>query len=270
MRKIYVVADFGLPGDLAWAEVDGALEEKFPGVRTVPVAVPAFNTFAGGFLAAQLSRRRFDPLRTSLIINVDPRIQSSGPLQDGAGAPILGVVLRNSLRVFGPNAGHTFSFLKERIERCLTLHDGAGNGQFRTRDLIPQLMWEAWKDEFAGFPKFDRERIPDPPKESVVLYRDGFGNLKLSLTLAPAQKQGWKAGQIAKVVVNGHSHAAVCTPSIMGVKPGLLTLAPGSSGDYPDDPCLELSIRANGQAHQASADAQFGHPLPGSPVQISF
>jgi hypothetical protein len=51
---VHVVADYGPPGDLAFAEVVQRLKLHLPDAEPVLTPVPAFATLAAGFCVAQL------------------------------------------------------------------------------------------------------------------------------------------------------------------------------------------------------------------------
>lgn len=268
MDTIHVVADYGQPGDLAWAELSAALSAPILGCQMIPVVVPRFNTIAAGFVAAQLARRLNRP-GNGILINVDPRTDHTRPVADGAGAPFVCAVLKNDLLVFSPNAGHSLSSLKAHIRACYLLHEGGANGQFRSRDLFPGLMAlvvrkgltkSKW---FDGFNQFDLAKIPDLPAQ-VVGYVDGYGNVKTTMTLSHAIAAGWEPYAEMLVCINGSAMEIVsCARSIMGVAPGQFVLAPGSSGD-PENPYMEFAVRSTGPDCTQSGARILGYPKPGA------
>ncbi|MDO8505703.1 MAG: SAM-dependent chlorinase/fluorinase [bacterium] len=266
MDGIYVVADYGQVGDLAWTELRIALASQCRGWQMFSTVVPKFNTPAAGFVAAQIARG-LDRINACILINVDPRTDNRKVVRDGAGAPFVCAVLDNGVLVFSPNAGYSLAFLKSRIKNLYILHNGGANGQFRSRDLFPGLMAQVERTGFVGFQKFDLAKIPDPPTQ-VVGYVDGYGNVKTTMTRSQARVAGWRPGKKMYVMMGSRRKVEVhCAASIMGVLPGQLALAPGSSGDK-NNPYMELAVRATGPSCVRSGAHSLSFPQPGTKFDL--
>ncbi len=267
MEMIHVVGDYGPIGDLAWAEVRSAFGRQLLGWKMLPTVVRKFNTIEAGFVAAQLARG-LNAASEGMLINVDGRTDHCRAVADGAGAPFICAVLKSGLKVFGPNAGCSFAFLKSEIAQCYLLHDGNGSGQFRSRDRFPKLMAHCDRKGFEDFTSFDLANIHHPPAQ-VVGYVDGFGNVKIFLTRSQAEDAGWTSGSQMLVRVNGRAmEIVVCAESIMGVLPGQFVFAPGSSGD-PKNPFMEFAVRAKSPKCARSGFSMLGYPKPGARVSIT-
>ena len=271
LERIYLVADYG--DGLAYAEVDAALASQFPRVQVICVDVPRFETVVAGFAASQIARARLDPERHCILINVDGRTHTDKPLTNGEGAPFVCATLDSDLRVFGPNAGDSFSFLRRRIVACQKLSNGNGKSQFRSRNVFPELMARVLRGANGRFPDLPLDQIPKLSPPPMVLWVDGFGNVKTALTLSQAKQLGWKSGASLMLMVGGrgadYAVPVTCADSIMGVKPGTLVWAPGSSGD-PQDPYMEFAVRARGPNDDDSGAARLSNPRAGDLLKITF
>lgn len=272
MERVYLVADYS--DRLAYTEVDVALAVVFPGVQVISTNVPPFRTEVAGFVACQIARAGLDPQRHCLLINVDGRTHTDQPLVNGEGAPFVCVTLDSGLRVFSPNAGSSLSLLKSRIVACHQLSNGNSKSQFRSRDGFPQLMARVVRGANGNFPDLALDQIPDfNPPESLVLWVDGFGNVKTSITRSQAVRLGWKSGAQIMLMVGGrgadHPVQVSCANSIMGVAPGTLVWAPGSSGN-PDDPHMEFAVRSHGPGDDDCGAKRLSNPAPGDPLKVSF
>lgn len=276
LEVVYVVADYGDP--LAFAEVDAALVTQFPWVRTVPVHVPKYRTDVAGFVASQLARRALDPRRAAILINVDGRTHTAEPLPDGAGAPFVCATLDSGLRVFSPASGFCLNFLRRRIVCAEVLLSSAGSGQFRSRDNFPPLMAEVFRGNGHARAPFPLDQIPEfQPAQPVVLWIDGYGNVKTSITYTQAEALGWKPGQVIEIRVGGRgadfAKLVACATSIMGVPPDTFVFAPGSSGD-PANPYMEFAVRASGPECSETGATVLGKHLaglaPGAELKIKF
>lgn len=272
MERVYLVADYG--DGLAYTEVDAALSVRFPGVQVIPTNVLPLRTEVAGFVTAQIARRALDPQRHCILINVDGRTHTDKPLPNGEGAPFVCATLDSGLRVFSPNSGYSLSWLKGRMVTCQKLSDGNGGSQFRSRDVFPQLMSAVIGGANGNFPDLPLDQIPDfDPAEPLVLWVDGFGNVKTSITRAQAKPLGWKPGAAFNLMVGGpgadYPMPVTCATSIMGVAPGTLVWAPGSSGD-PANPYMEFAVRSCGPGDDDSGAKRLSNPVPGALLKITF
>jgi hypothetical protein len=257
---VHVVADYG-PADLAFAEVQQRLALELPEAQIVPTAVGAFDTLAAGFCVAQLA---LTPGPTDRIImhNVAPRRDDRGARRDNAGEPFCVARTHDGVLVVGAHAGHCLSFLAPHVDEIRRLAVPDAGSQFRSRDLLPAAVAALARGEDAllGAP-LPPDEIPAVP-EGVIAYVDGYGNLKTTVTDAPAA-----AGQRISVRIADVDATAIVSDGTFAVPEGELALAPGSSGWQGRDGrhlrFYELLLRGG------SAAARFGDPQPGAAIDIN-
>ena len=250
---VHLIADYGF-GDLAFAEVCQRLALHLPGAQVVAVPVPPFDTLSGGFCVAQLALTE-GPRDRLVYVNVAPRGDEPDPREGNEGEGLVAARLRNGVLVVGPNALHTFSFVAPHAE---TLHEvtvPATGSQFRSRDAFPPLVARlaAGDDSVLGDP-VTAAAIPPVP-ERVVVYVDGYGNLKTSWTERPAPD-----GTRVKITVGGSPAFATVSDGTFEVPEGELAFAPGSSGW--DRRYYELFLRG------ASAAERLGGTRAGAVIDV--
>src|SRR5918997_1821207 len=134
---VHVVADYGPPGDLAFAEVVQRLKLHLPDAEPVLTPVPAFATLAAGFCVAQLGLSEA-PAGTLVYHNVAPRQDVAEAREGNAGERLAFARLPTGVRVIGVNAGHALSFVRDAAEELRLAAAPAAGSQFRSRDLFPQ------------------------------------------------------------------------------------------------------------------------------------
>lgn len=257
MKTLIFIADYGTDA-LATAEVILAIrraaQQPFE-VQTV--ASRPFSTIHTGFLFDQLQRHLAvkQAKDTVLFLNTDPRIHTKRAIAAAAGAPLIGVKLRNGAIAIGPNAGYTFSFVKHDIRQLITLHAGNGGSQFRSRDTFPPFIARALSRTLGrgAHGGASRVAIPDLPQAPFVLHTDNYGNVKTSYTASnvAAARIAWGDAVTVAFAV-GRRLTAKVLPNIFGGKPGELVFAPGSSGDA-RNPYFEFSVRFNGNPRKTAA-----------------
>ena len=169
--------------------------------------------------------------------------------------------LPNGVLVLGPNAGHTFSFIRDEALALREVHVAAAGSQFRSRDFFPELLARIVRGDEAslGSPLPPEAMAPLPQR--CVVYVDGYGNLKTSWFSPPAP-----SGSRVEVTIGGQSAVATVTDGTFEVPIGELAFAPGSSGwpRHGGDALrfFELFLRGG------SAAARFGAPRAGAGVEV--
>ena len=128
-KSLIIIADYCIDA-LATAEVILAVQRhtKVP-FPVVPVAARPFNTIHTGFLLDQLERS-MSPMQARqnvFFLNTDPRTHQDRGIVDAEGAPLIAAFLRSGAVAIGPNAGSTFSFLRDR-PACLHASKGEITG----------------------------------------------------------------------------------------------------------------------------------------------
>src|SRR5918997_451661 len=221
---VHVVADYGPPGDLAFAEVVQRLKLHLPDAEPVLTPVPAFATLAAGFCVAQLGLSEA-PAGTLVYHNVAPRQDVAEAREGNAGERLAFARLPTGVRVVGVNAGHAFSFVRDAAEELRWAAVPAAGSQFRSRDLFPQAAAAiAVGEPDALAAKIDRADIPDIPLKRVA-YVDGYGNIKTTIP-----SRGGKKTIKVRVRIGGAEMEAIASDGSFSVEPGQLAFAPGSSG----------------------------------------
>ncbi|HEX2047934.1 MAG TPA: hypothetical protein VHF27_09225 [Acidimicrobiales bacterium] len=256
---ITVVADYG-HGDLAFAEVCQRLALHLPEATLLATPVPAFDTISAGFCVAQLALTPGPPGRV-VFHNVAPRADTRDPRPGNQGERLVCAELPNAVLVIGPNAGHTFSFVRDE---ALALHEvvvDATGSQFRSRDYFPELLARVVSgDDTCLGEELDPDAVAAPPRRCVV-YVDGYGNLKTSWFSAPAAN-----GERVEVTIGGQSAGATVSDGTFAVPGGELAFAPGSSGwtTHSGDDLRFFEVFLRG----GSAAARFGLPRTGATVEV--
>jgi S-adenosylmethionine hydrolase len=107
--------------------------------------------------------------------------------------------------------------------------------------------------------RLDPASIPAFP-ESVVMWTDGFGNIKTSIRRSVSQSR-WREGEKVHIDIGGRRATALVTGGVFSVDEGELAWSVGSSGH--DDPFMEIFLRG------ASASDLYGNPRAGEPITLS-
>ena len=256
---VHVVADYG-HGDLAFAEVCQRLALHLPQATLVATPVPSFDTVSAGFCVAQLALTP-GPRGRVVFHNVAPRGDTPDPRPGNQGERLLCARLAGDVLVVGPNAGHSFSFVRDEAVTLREVPVGAAGSQFRSRDFFPALLARIVDGEETSLGEaVARDAVPPRPERCVV-YVDGYGNLKTSWFSAPAP-----SGERVEVTIGGQSALATVSDGTFEVPVGELAFAPGSSG-WPtrsgeDLRFFEVFLRGG------SAATRFGTPRTGARVDV--
>src|SRR4051812_25666632 len=112
---IYVIADFGPLGDLAYAEVMQRLYADLDTddyeVQIFPVA--AFDTVATGFFLAQTAINSRLGARHKFYVNTALRKDNLEIRANNSGESLAYAKLFNDVEIVAVNSGHSLSFVKE-------------------------------------------------------------------------------------------------------------------------------------------------------------
>jgi len=223
------------------------------------VDVSPFNTVETGYM---LARRALNPLSPSqrqvFFVNTAPRMDNTGARKTNEGEGFVRAVLRNGKQIFAVNSGHTLSFVKPDIvelnfinvpnsaDDIPLLKDALasanptaarstfGAGQFRSGYIYPIATARALAGNNAPLspqfdtllgPAIDPSTVPDIP-ENAVVFHDGYGNLKTSLT---PDAIGVETDRFVVVAIGHHEVIAQVRQVIFDVPNGHFSLAPGST-----------------------------------------
>lgn len=264
---IDVIADYGGKSgrnDLAFSEVLGKISEELTqnGILEMPYMAPlsvgAFNDVETAFVITQLAANSKRGKDHFVFHNTAPRKDDTGARFENHGESLAVCQLPNGVYVIGVNSGHSFSFLRQMTDVYAVKCPNEGT-QFRSRDIYPKALAALATFSKTGKPLNEWDLVGDPAQgpampEATVLYKDGYGNLKINVTEMPEKDTvKVKIGNIEKEVFTGRG--------IFSVEDGEMILAPGSSG-WNGKAFLEVVLRGG------SAYKVFGKPKPGTKVDI--
>jgi len=256
---IHLVADYG-PGDLAAAEVRAVLAVHLPGADVAYTPVGPFDTVAAGFCVAQLALGE-GPAERLVYHNVAPREDVDDPRPDNEGEPLVAARLTNGVLVVGVAAGSAFAFVADSVEEAYEVAVPPSGSQFRSRDAFPALLPGLLAGDRSLLAReLDPSTLPSVPQR-VVAYVDGYGNLKTTWHTPPAEP-----GTRLRIRVGEVEAEATVGDGTFAVAAGELSFAPGSSGweTRSGDRLRWYELLERG----GSAAERFGHPSPGTPVEV--
>ena len=265
---ISLVADYGGRSgnaDLAFAEVGQKLYEKIDDIRHFEqLSVNAFNTVATGFVVAELALN--SKIDNHIVYhNTAPRKDDINPRANNAGEFLAYCHLPNGVNVIGVFSGYCFSFLKGYAPIYKVKCESKGS-QFRSRDVFPDMVASLAKHDFSSgkvweFQGEELTNVPDMP-ENILLFTDGYGNLKTNIVLTEEQAKQ------SKLHVNIHDYTTIVNlgAGIFSVADGEYVLAKGSSGwILPNGErkfVFEISRRGG------NAAGHFNFPKPGAKIHL--
>lgn len=263
---VFVVADYGNLHDLAFAEVTQKLIAELNDVnpRMHCYAVPAFDTYATGFVLGQLAINSKLGDQQKFYVNTAPRKDDLLPRVKNAGEGFAYIKLKNGIELCAVNSGYSISFIKDAAAEIRKINCSAEGSQFRSRDIFPQSFSKIAHKDYSELGEDIINHVPDVP-DQVVCYTDGYGNMKTSITPSTLKEL---AGRDIVLHINGRTRVAKITDGIFGVSDGQLCLAPGSSGwTLPDGTrkgFAEIVLRGG------SAAEVFERPIGGTEIKWDF
>lgn len=265
---ITLVADYGGSSgnsDLAFAEVSQKLYEKIDDIKHLSfLSVNSFNTVETGFVVAELALN--SKIKNHIVYhNTAPRKDDINPRANNAGEFLAYCILPNGVKVIGVYSGYCFSFLKDFATIYKVKCDAKGS-QFRSRDVFPDKVaslaaYDATSGKDWEFKGEEILNVPDMP-ENILLFTDGYGNLKTNICLTESQSEQ------VKLHIDIHELTAIVNlgEGIFSVADGEYVLAKGSSGwilpNGNKKSFYEISRRGG------NAAGHFSYPKPGSKVHI--
>lgn len=272
MRKLIIISDW-VSDTLALAEVklaiEGFLDKKEPVNSEIVVSQP--STVHTGFLLMQLvntTERYNDPQETVFFINTDPRIQTNKQIRQAQGAQSLIVKLISGIYIVGPNAGYSYSFIKDRIQIAYHYPALDKGSQFRSRDNYARIVSALleYQENTLDLDQVDKNIIPEI-RGRLVAHIDNYGNIKTTISHQDLKGKYSYSDQV-QIEINGIKKTAVYTDNLFGQEPGKLVIYPGSSG-HPDNPLIEIAVRLNFDRDQlVNAREIFKNPRIGSEIKI--
>jgi len=271
MSKIFirVIGDYGPLGDMAFAEVTDRLHAQ---VRDAGVtdynlhlsSVPAFDTYATGFMLAQLAIN--SPLGKDHLfyVNTAPRKDNKSARVNNEGEGLVYVRLTNGVQIVAVNSGYSLSLVKPFAAEIRKLNVDVAGSQFRSRDNFPQALGAVLKGDKSIMGADVAHAISDEFPKNRVVYTDGYGNLKCSIDPADIEKD--KGNRVHVHLENSSEQIPILVGAgIFDVVDGEFCFAKGSSGwTLPNGLKMEFSevIKRGGSAAQA-----FNNPKGGDKVE---
>lgn len=259
---IHVIADYGSTGDMAFAEVCQALRYEMRDRAAFIDAsnVPAFDTVATGFMLAQLALNHRMGDRQFFYVNTAPRKDDKKARANNAGEHLVYAKLKNGVQIVAVDSGYSLSFIRDHVDMLRIIQCDTDGSQFRSRDVFPAAFGLIVHGDFSQLGGDIAAQIPDMP-QSVICYRDGYGNMKT--TIDAACLDGIHDKKV-DVTINGVTRPAHIGKGIFSVPDGEMVLSAGSSGWIRADGTkmrfVECVLRGG------SAAAQFNNPENGSTI----
>lgn len=260
-RFLHVIADYA-PLSQEFSEIMQRIRAQNWDLDLVvqPASVPSLDTIGTGYLTAQLALGE-NPPGTVMYVNTAPRKERTTAMENNAGEKLVWARLHNGVELVAVNSGFSLSLLRDEIaalHRVRVPHQGS---QFRSRDYFPPIVAAVLHnrhDEVLSDP-LDPSGLPDFP-ESVVMWTDGFGNIKTSIRRSAATTRR-REGEKVHIIIGTRRATALITGGSFSVDEGELAWSIGSSGH--DDPFMEIFLRGG------SAADLFDNPSAGTPIEIT-
>lgn len=272
MKKLIVLSDWA-HDSLTCQEVRSAIEgfskdathARISFVGTTP------STIHTGYVLLQIvetEERYGKPMETVIFVNTDPRIQTSTSVEKAKGAEFVVIRLASGMYLCGPNAGHCFSLIKEKITNVFKYPNFDKGSQFRSRDLYSRVsahLMDTMEDEM----ELEEIQLSEVPALTgkYIGHIDNYGNIKTTIPLS-SMKGVHEMGEIVKISINHVTKSVTFVSNLFGGTPGELVLYPGSSGKK-DDPFLEISVwRHFTEEDKTTGMHAFNNPYPGEDIVI--
>ncbi len=254
MRKIICISDWATD-DLMYHEFATAVAgyAKIPNKLAIHRISSTSSTAQTGFLVEQSSfteERLGRPAETVIFANTDPRSQSTGSMNATRGAEFLIAKLASGLYVCGPNAGHSLSFIKSKIESVQRYVNFEATYTSRSRDLFSRAVAHLsdYMEDELELEEIHISTIADRPSEKMVLHIDHFGNIVTSISQEELLEKS-DFGSYIKVNINHVVVQARIVRDRFGGNPGELVIYPGSYG-HPDNPYVEIAVWHDASPHK--------------------
>lgn len=247
----HLICDYGV-GDPAFAEVIQRFKNLDPVGSFNVVSVPAFSTLATGFWISQLSLWN-SASNVVIFSNTAPRHDDFCARKGNDGEKFVFIELDNGFKIGAVNAGYSLSFVREHIKFFHKINTLAVGSQFRSRDYFPRAFVETLNGQRDLAEKLDTDIVPEIPNNKIA-FIDGYGNIKTTIGDANFRMMSKiSTGDKLLIKINGVSREVVYTDGIFEVESGVLTIAPGSSGD-PKNRWLEIVLRRGSQNDPSAKD----------------
>lgn len=267
-KFVRVIADYGQLGDLAFSEVTDRLhavmrESGIEDYKIDTTSVPAFDTYATGFTLAQLAVNSKLGKDHIFYVNTAPRKDKKSARINNEGEGLVYAQLKNGVQIVAVNSGYSLTFIKPFAKIICELKVDKAGSQFRSRDIFPFAVGAVLRGDASILGKDVAKTVPSSIPENRVVYTDGYGNLKTSVSPRDLKKL---QGKLAYVKVGDSDNMPVHVGAgIFSVPDGEFCFAKGSSGWALGSGKNRVEfaeiVRRGGSAAQA-----FGNPVGGKVV----
>ncbi len=260
-RLLHVIADYA-PKSQEFGEILQRIWTQNWDLDLVvlPTSVPSLDTIGTGYLVYQLALGE-NPPGTVMYVNTAPRKERTTAMENNAGEKLVWARLRNGVELVAVNSGYTLALLRDEIESYRQVRVAYQGSQFRSRDFFPPVVSAVLhgRHEEVLQDELDATALPPYP-ESVVMWIDGFGNIKTSIR-SSADRTRNMLGEKIHIVIGTRRATALVTGGSFSVDEGELAWSVGSSGHA--DPFMEIFLRGG------SAADLFDNPAAGTPIEIT-
>ena len=232
-KYVRVIADYGQLGDLAFSEVTDRLhavmrEAGIEDYKIDSTSVPAFDTYATGFTLAQLAVNSKLGKDHVFYVNTAPRKDKKSARINNEGEGLVYAQLKNGVQIVAVNSGYSLTFIKPFAKIICELKVDKAGSQFRSRDIFPFAVGAVLRGDSSILGKDVSKTVPSTIPENRVVYTDGYGNLKTSVSPKDLKKL---QGKLAYVKVGDSDNMPVHVGAgIFSVPDGEFCFAKGSSG----------------------------------------
>ncbi len=273
MKKLIVVADWAndsLCNQEFQSATEGFLKKTLDCRISFVSSTP--STIHTSYIIQQIvstEERLGKPRQTVLFGNTDPRVQTKTATNKAQGADFVIVKLKSGMFLCGPNAGHSFSLIKNKISKIYLHKDLSKGSQFRSRELYSKASAQLVENRMSELELIEASTdiVPDL-KAMFIGHIDNYGNIKTTIKLSELRTKH-SPGDHVNVEINGIKKTANFVDNLFGGNLGDLVIYPGSSGDI-DNPYVEISIWRHFTEKDISTGREvFGNPRPGNKITLS-
>jgi hypothetical protein len=233
---VHLVADYG-QGDPAFAEIAQALELALAGAEVQLTRVPASDSLAAGWCAANLA---LCPGPLGRLVVIDVAAPEGDRYCVGRSA--------DGVEVVSANRGWAWSFLAAEVSGPFCMEVPAGE---RAAQLVAEAVVRiAKRQPHALLERLRREEIRPVP-EAVIAFVAVDGSLETTIPYTPGV-----VGERVRVRIGDAAATALVTEARAPVEDGALALCPGARSNS--------ALTVGG----GSAAELFGSPASGAPVAL--
>lgn len=232
-KYVRVIADYGPLGDLAFAEVTDRLhavmrDSQVDDYKIDLTSVPAFDTYATGFVLGQLAINSQLGPDHIFYVNTAPRKDKKSARVNNEGEGLVYARLKNGVQIVAVNSGYSLTFIKPFAETIRALRVEKAGSQFRSRDIFPRALGAVLRGDDSVLGADVLKTVPDTIPDNRVIYTDGYGNLKTSAD--PEELKRLKGKLVYLKVGDADNVAVHVGTGIFDVPDGDFCFAGGSSG----------------------------------------